>query len=312
MFIEWIVIGAVTLPFVFLVMASRKKRALEYQNSLQKMLIRAGIQSSEMNLKKNDSLDFSDKTWFVWLSNKIKQAGIQEKKQVTQLVLAQVLATFISLLLLVLNFQSMNDTVLMLVIALPFVVPLFIFIQLKKRQARLRKEFPEMLDSIVRSLQSGYSIDGAVGAVAEDMVGPLAEEMKVMNKQLSIGMSMRDILRDFQSRVNVPESHFFVVTLIIQRETGGQLAGILSELAKLMRRRERFQAKVRTLTAESRFTAWFIGGAPVLYILYKYFFDKESMQFFLNDPLGMKMFGFSVGMILVGSLILRQMLRMRF
>lgn len=261
MFFEWVLIGAaVCLPFVFLVMAVSKKKEMEYQQSLQRMLVRAGIQSFEVNKASSESFAFADKSWFIWISHKIKQAGIQEKKQITQLAVVQVLSVFASLVLLVLNLPTLNDKLLILTLVLPFVVPTYIYIQLKKRQTQLRKDFPEMLDSIVRSLQSGYSIDGAIGAVAEDMLGPLGQEMKVVNKQLSIGISMRDILRDFQSRVNVPEAHFFVVTLIIQRETGGQLAAILSELAKLMRRRERFQAKLRTLTAESRFTAWFIGG----------------------------------------------------
>ncbi|WP_319380745.1 hypothetical protein [Thiomicrorhabdus sp.] len=68
-----------------------------------------------------------------------------------------------------------------------------------------------------------------------------------------------------------------------------------------MRRREVFQNKVKTLTAESRMTAWFIGGAPVLYIVYKYLFDRPSLHFFLNDPLGIQLFVISFALIFTGA-----------
>ena len=302
----------ITVPFWLLVLANKNKKKQAYQQELQKILLRTGIQTIETSKANSELFDMSDKSWFIWLSTKFKQAGIQEKKQVTQLVIGQFFLTFVSLSVLALKFNELTDTIILIAVLLPILIPAFVYIQLQKRQASLRQDFPNMLDSVVRSLQSGYSIDGAIGAVAEDMSGALAKEMSVINKQLSVGISMRDILREFQRRVDIPEAHFFVVTLIIQRETGGQLAAILSELSKLMRRRERFQAKLKTLTAESRFTAWFIGGAPVVYILYKYFFDKESMQFFLHDPMGIKMFAFSVVMIVLGAVILRQMLKMRF
>jgi len=307
-----IVAFAIFVPFVILGFVLSLKRRQSQALAINNLMSRVGLQVTEVNHVKDQLMQQKDKGWYLWLTRVFKKAGMSQRNEIVRLIVIQAFLVFISVFLFATKFNTLTENTLLIVVLLPFLPLIFLTIKIKKRQKELRSQFPEMLDSIVRSLHSGYSIDGAIGAISEDMRGPLAEEMKEVNKQLSLGISMRDILRDFQDRVALPEAQFFVITLIIQRETGGQLAAILSELSKLMRRRDMFQGKLKTLTAESRFTAWFIGGAPIMYIAYKYFFDRESMNFFLYDPLGVKLFVFSVVMIGLGTLILRQMLKMRF
>lgn len=303
---------AIFVPFGILALAQTRKRELERKQQLDALMQRIGFPNSERETLQDAWEQQKEKRWFMWLSGKFKQAGIHERRDIVKVLLIQAGLLFFSVFIAALKFSVLTDKMVLLLIMLPFLPTAYILIKIHQRQTQLRKDFPEMLDAIVRSLHSGYGIDGAIAAVGEDMQGPLAQEMKEVNKQLTLGISMRDILREFQRRVSLPEAQFFVITLIIQRETGGQLSMILSELSKLMRRREHFQAKLKTLTAESRFTAWFIGGAPVLYVLYKYFFDRESMDFFLNDPLGFKLFVISLVLIVTGTIILKQMLKMRF
>jgi len=309
----FVIVGlAIMLPFVIMSFAISLKQKRHRQKRVNELMHRVGVVTNDNMNMAQQLLQQKDKGWYLWLSSLFKKAGITHKKDIIRLVVIQAILLFISSFVLATKFNVLTEEHILLALILPFMPMGYIQFKINQRQKELRKQFPEMLDSIVRSLQSGYGIDGAINAIGEDMTGPLAEEMREVNKQLTLGINMRDILREFQRRVSLPEAQFFVITLIIQRETGGQLAAILSELAKLMRRREVFQAKLKTLTAESRFTAWFIGGAPVLYIAYKYFFDRESMNFFLHDPLGFNLFLFSLFMIGMGSLILRQMLKMRF
>jgi tight adherence protein B len=303
---------AVMMPFGLLVAARTLKEKRQRHDALNVLMKRVGMMQSQRDPLEDSFAQQREKPWFIWLSAKFKQAGIRERKEIVQLLVVQAILLFVSVFVLATRFNTLNEKLVFLSILLPLLPALYLVIKIHKRQTQMRKEFPEMLDSIVRSLHSGYGIDGAIAAVGEDMNGYLAEEMRELNKQLTLGISMRDLLREFQRRVDLPEAQFFVITLIIQRETGGQLSMILTELAKLMRRREHFQAKLKTLTAESRFTAWFIGGAPVLYIGYKYFFDQESMQFFLHDPTGVKLFVVSLALIVTGGLILQRMLKMRF
>ncbi|WP_127471204.1 type II secretion system F family protein [Thiomicrorhabdus aquaedulcis] len=302
----------ILVPFALLAYARAHRKQQAQKAALSKLLLRAGISSAQQKTIKEQLMSQKDREWFIWLASKFKKAGLSDKNAMPTWFVAQAVTAFLSAFIVVSQFSVLNDKLVLLCIALPLLPSGFLLFKIHQRQTLLRKQFPDMLDSIVRSLQSGYGIDGALSAVAEDLKGPLAQEMGEVNKQLTIGISMRDILRDFQRRVALPEAQFFVITLIIQRETGGQLSQILSELARLMRRRVNFQAKLKTLTAESRFTAWFIGGAPVLYVAYKYFFDKPSLTFFLQDPTGVKLFSVSLVLILIGMLILRSMLKMRF
>lgn len=309
----FVVVALVLLvPFLVLGFALSYKKQQAQALALKKLLLRAGISTAQQKSIKEQLMSQQDQPWFIWLAVKFKKAGLSDKNAMPKWFLAQGITLFLSAFILATQFNVLNEKMVVLCVLLPLLPSGFLMLRIHQRQNALRKQFPDMLDSIVRSLQSGYGIDGAMAAVAEDLKGPLAQEMGEVNKQLTIGISMREILREFQRRVDLPEAQFFVITLIIQRETGGQLSQILTELSKLMRRRVNFQAKLKTLTAESRFTAWFIGGAPVLYVGYKYFFDKPSMAFFLNDPTGFKLFTLSLGLITVGMLILRHMLKMRF
>lgn len=303
---------AIFASFILFTIGVSWGRQQKQKQQLNQLLIRIGINHSEQKTIQEQLLSQAEKTWYLWLSSKFKKAGITQKQEVIKVIIAQAVLIFLSLFLLIANLHDLSGKVILAIILLVSLPSIFLMVKINKRQTELRQRFPEMLDSIVRSLQSGYGIDGAISAVGEDMEGALAQEMKEVNKQLVLGISMRDILREFQRRVDLPEAQFFVITLIIQRETGGQLSSILSELSKLMRRRENFQAKLKTLTAESRFTAWFIGGAPVGYLGYKYFFDYPSMTFFIEDPLGNQLLWVSIILIALGMIILRQMLKMRF
>ncbi|WP_373020457.1 type II secretion system F family protein [Thiomicrorhabdus sp.] len=307
-----IVALAICLPFLLLGFALTLKRQRHKQQELQALLVRVGINRAEQKSIQDQLLSQQQKPWFVWLSGKFKQAGINQKNEIVRLLVIQAVLLFVSAFIFSTQYNVLNEKMVFVSMVLPLLPMFYVALKIRRRQRELRKQFPDMLDSIVRSLHSGYGIDGALAAIGEDMKGPLAQELKEVNKQLTLGISMRDILREFQRRVDLPEAQFFVITLIIQRETGGQLAAILTELSRLMRRRENFQAKLKTLTAESRFTAWFIGGAPILYLGYKYFFDPESMDFFLNDPMGYKLFLLSITLIGTGTMILRYMLKMRF
>ncbi|GAB6069127.1 type II secretion system F family protein [Thiomicrorhabdus hydrogeniphila] len=307
-----IVALAIIFPILLVSFTLSAQQQRQKQQQIKLLMLRVGMQSEKAKTLTNQLMLNKDKNWFIWLTGLFKKAGISNKRHIILLMVIQAFMLFLSAFVLSTQFNTLTDKHIISSVLLPLFPAVYLFIKIRQRQTELRKQFPEMLDSIVRSLHSGYGIDGAIGAIGEDMNGALAEEMKEVNKQLVLGISMRDILREFQRRVALPEAQYFVITLIIQRETGGQLASILAELSRLMRRRDNFQAKLKTLTAESRFTAWFIGGAPILYILYKYVFDKDSMNFFLYDPLGFKLFIFSLIMIAAGILILRYMLKMRF
>jgi len=303
---------AILFAIGFVVLSVLSRRKVRRKQELKHLMARIGMVNEHQMTFEELYLAHSDRAWFRFINGKFKQAGYTERKPIIQLIGIQLALVLFSLIVFVLKGDVLTFKQLLLTAILPVAPVVFLYVKAHQRQAELKEAFPEMLDSIVRALHSGYGVDGAIASFSKEGVGPLAQEMEEVHKQLNVGISMREILREFQSRVNLPEAQFFVVTLIIQRETGGQLSAILKDLSDLMRRRKNFEAKLKTLTAETRFTAWFIGGAPILYLLYKIIFDMDSMTFYLSDPLGIKLLVMSVGLILVGSFILYRMLQIRF
>lgn len=304
---------AIMLPFGILVAIHNIKQKRQNQERLHRMLSRIGF---EQNLQ--DSLHQQKRRFiklfpvYTLVQNQLKQAGLIERAAIIKLLVAQSVLVFVSVYIWVTRVGNQDHQALLIASLLPFLPALFVWFKQRKRQAKIKTQFPEMLDTLVRALQSGFGIDGALNLVAHEFPDPLGKEIKEVNSQLQLGISMRDILREFQRRITLSEAQYFVVTLIIQRETGGQLVEILNDLSKMMRRRERFQGKLKSLTAESRFTALFIGGAPLVYLAYKFLFQPDSMTFFLTDPTGQKLFWGSLVLILTGTLLLRVMLKIRF
>ena len=300
-------------PFIILAFGIHLKRRYQHEAALQKLMVRAGIQQKNQHVFKDALQQGKKSRAFEWFETQFKKAGLTQPNMMAKWSVAQALLLFVSVYLLLTQATGEQAPKAILVgVLLPLVPTVFLLYKQYERREKMRKQFPEFLEGLVRTLQAGHGIDGALNEVSETLPEPLGTEVKEVQRQFSLGINMRDILLEFQKRVDIPEARFFVVTLIIQRETGGRLTQILQELARLMRRREVFQMKLKTMTAESRFTAWFLGLAPLLYLGYKYFFDYASMRFFLEDPTGQKLLGVSLVLMVTGALILRQMLRVRF
>lgn len=307
-----VVVLSIILPVVIFLIGLARYRKTQKIEVLNNLLRRVGLEKQQQNRITFLLNDYKENKLFTKLITMLKKAGINSNKQYVWLAVIQASLIVIPTIIWVVFDGSMETKIKLLTVVMPFLPLVFVFVKVKKRQATMEKQFPEMLDGIVRALHSGFGTDAALSMIAEEFPAPLGQEMKEVNRQLTLSVSFRDVMREFQKRVDLQESQFFVVVLIIQRETGGQLAKILDELSMIMRRRENFVAKLRTNTAESRFTATFIGGAPILYILYKYLFDRESLTFFLSDPVGQKLFIVSLVLIITGTIILKSMLKMRF
>ena len=308
-----IVALSLIFPFAILAFGGYLKRRYQHEAALQALMVRAGIKQKNQHALKDVWQQGKKSRAFEWFETQFKKAGLIQQNIMIKWSIVQALLLFAGVYLLLTQSTGENASKAVIVGGLlPLLPMMFLLYKQYERREKMRKQFPEMLEGLVRTLQAGHGIDGALNEVAEMLPEPLGTEVKEIQRQFSLGIHMRDVLLEFQKRVDIPEARFFVVTLIIQRETGGQLTQILQELSNLMRRREVFQMKLKTMTAESRFTAWFLGLAPLLYLAYKYFFDYNSMRFFLDDPTGQKLLVISLVLMSIGALILRQMLKVRF
>jgi tight adherence protein B len=179
---------------------------------------------------------------------------------------------------------------------------------IKKRVGAFTAKFPDAIELLVRGLRSGLPISETLGVVASELPGPVGVEFQTVVDKMKIGRTMEAALQDTADRLGTPEFQFFVITLAIQRETGGNLAETLSNLADVLRKRAQMKLKIRAMSSESKASAYIIGVLPfmvfgsILYINPEY-----MMKFFQDDRLMVAGFGGLVWMS-IGAFVMRQMI----
>ena len=135
---------------------------------------------------------------------------------------------------------------------------------IKKRTAAFNAKFPDGIELLVRGLRSGLPVAETLGVVATEVPGPVGEEFKAAVERMRIGRSMEEALQVTADKLGTPEFQFFVITLAIQRETGGNLAETLSNLADVLRKRAQMKLKIRAMSSESKASAYIVGALPFL------------------------------------------------
>jgi tight adherence protein B len=133
---------------------------------------------------------------------------------------------------------------------------------IKKRVGQFTANFPDAIELLVRGLRSGLPVGETLGVVAKEIPGPVGVEFKMVTEKIKIGKTMEDSLQETADRLGTPEFQFFVITLAIQRETGGNLAETLANLADVLRKRAQMKLKIRSMSSESKASAYIVGSLP--------------------------------------------------
>ena len=141
-----------------------------------------------------------------------------------------------------------------------FVVGWFI----KKRVAKFNAKFPDAIELLVRGLRSGLPISETMGVVGAEVPGPVGEEFRAVSDKMKIGRTMDAALQDTADRLGTPEFQFFVISIAIQRETGGNLAETLANLATVLRQRMQMKLKIKAMSSESKASAYIVGSLPFI------------------------------------------------
>ncbi len=156
----------------------------------------------------------------------------------------------------------------------------------KKRQKKFVSLFPDAIDLMVRGLRSGLPITESLGIVSREIPDPVSSEFRMITDKIRIGLTMDQALNEAASRINTPEFQFFIITLSIQRETGGNLAETLSNLSDILRKRMQLKLKIRAMSSEAKASAWIIGSLPFVMFLVLLLLNGEYMgAFFVNTKL---------------------------
>ena len=154
---------------------------------------------------------------------------------------------------------------------------------IKKRINKFNVNFPDAIELMVRGLRSGLPITETLGIVGTEIQGPVGVEFRMVTDKMKIGRTMEAALQDTADRLGTPEFQFFVITLAIQRETGGNLAETLSNLADVLRKRAQMKLKIRAMSSESKASAYIIGALPFVVFGLVYMINPRYMGGFFTD-----------------------------
>ena len=152
-----------------------------------------------------------------------------------------------------------------------------------RRIKKFNSNFPDAIELMVRGLRSGLPITETLGIVAQEITGPVGVEFRMVADKMKIGRTMEAALQDTADRLGTPEFQFFVITLAIQRETGGNLAETLSNLADVLRKRAQMRLKIRAMSSESKASAWIVGSLPFVVFTLVWFINPTYMGGFFVD-----------------------------
>jgi tight adherence protein B len=154
---------------------------------------------------------------------------------------------------------------------------------IKRRVAKFTSNFPDAIELMVRGLRSGLPITETLGIVASEIPGPVGVEFRMVADKMKIGRTMEAALQETADRLGSAEFQFFVITLAIQRETGGNLAETLSNLADVLRKRAQMKLKIRAMSSESKASAYIVGSLPFIVFGLVYMINPHYMAGFFSD-----------------------------
>ncbi len=179
---------------------------------------------------------------------------------------------------------------------------------IKRRVAKFTKNFPDAIELLVRGLRSGLPISETLGVVAAEIPGPVGQEFRSVSDKMKIGRTMDTALQETADRLGTPEFQFFVITLQIQRETGGNLAETLSNLSEVLRKRMQMKLKIKAMSSESKASAYIIGALPFIVFFLIYQINYQYMHQFFSDP---RLIATGLGGMVwmgIGAFVMRQMI----
>jgi len=175
----------------------------------------------------------------------------------------------------------------------------------KRRISAFNAVLAESIDMMARALRAGHSVVGAMEMLAENAQEPAASEFGEIFKQQNLGLPMRDALMQLLDRVPSADLRVLVTAILVQKDTGGNLAEILDRTVFVIRERLRIQGEIQVQTAQGRLTGWILSSLPVVMLVLLNLVNPGYSSILLSDPLGRKLIYFSIAMLAVGSLIIR-------
>lgn len=288
------------------------RRLDEVQGNLEETAV-----SRKMQLLRDDRLSGSDRIdgilrgipRIVEFQQLINSAGyhIRVGRVLGYVLLGAMFMTLLSLL-----FEwSLMPSIVALFVPLTLAV-LWFRARASARQEKILSQLPESLDLIARSVRAGYAFAGGFQMVAEEMRDPIAMEFRRALEERNFGASLREVMENLATRIDLMEAKLFATAVLVQAESGGNLAEVLDNLAEMIRERFRLKGKIRTLSAEGRLSAVLLIALPCLLLAWLTLANPDYLRPIFEWQYGAALIGGTVFWVLVGVVWIWRIVQIKF
>lgn len=185
---------------------------------------------------------------------------------------------------------------------------LFILIKRRQRLRKFEELLPDTIDLMARALRAGHTISSSIEMVATEGSEPVASEFRRVFEQQNFGLPLREAMLGLVDRVPLPDVSFLVTAILVQKETGGNLAEVLDKTAVVIRERFRLRGQLRVYTAQGRLTGWILAGLPFIMFVLLNIVNPAYMRILYTDPAGRMLIYVGVVLMVVGGWVIRKVI----
>lgn len=254
-------------------------------------------------------------SWLRSRSRRFKQLENLAQRANSPITAGRIMGIMLLLFTVVVVFGFLRQTnpfsLLLLSVALACTPLLWLSRQANQRRQAFEDKLPETLDYISRAMRAGHSLTSAIGMVGKEFADPIGQEFKTVFDEISFGIPFKDAIAQFADRVQSNDLNFFVISLMIQHETGGNLTELLDGLSKTMRERFKLRGKIRTLSSEGRASAWVLGSMPFMLAAILALINPGYMSLLWTTTQGQTLMLIGGGLMTVGFFLLHRIIQIK-
>jgi tight adherence protein B len=314
----WLFGLILVLTFVVLVFALRPTKSEEALRQRLRTIERVstGTMDDTASILRQESL--SD---IPWLNEFMQQVPVFPKLQhlLTQAESTWSVGTLVSgsfvLVIVGTWLGSFRAPTLALAILFGLVVGAIPYVYLiGKRYSRFRRFeelLPDTIDLMARALRAGHTVTSAIEMVSTEGSEPVASEFRRIFEEQNFGLPLREAMLNLAARVPLPDVSFLVTAILVQKETGGNLAEVLDKATAVIRERFRLRGQLRVYTAQGRLTGWILAGLPFFMFVLLNLVNPEYEKILLTDPVGQKLIYLGIGLMVTGGWVIRKVIDIR-
>jgi tight adherence protein B len=186
----------------------------------------------------------------------------------------------------------------------------FVLFKRGRRMGSFEKGLPEALDLMVSALRVGHSLNAAMGLVTRECADPIGSEFRICFDEQNYGLELRTAMENLTTRVPLQDLRIAITAILIQKESGGNLAEVLDKTSQVIRERFRIKRQIATHTAQGRMTGWILSALPVGLGFILYLMSPQTMSLLWTDPTGQKMLIAASILIVLGSAVIQQIVKL--